>query len=142
MRSLTNKYVERTLNFDDALFRYCVFQCLRCAEEMGQLPEKPSARELAIFEAGGGKWKVKRYRESLDYINVYQRHKTVDCRYQLFRFVKDYAEQYEKDYFAYFDGCKRGYAYGLGIIAVFENPKELSEFGLKRAPQSFAYVKE
>ena len=48
----------------------------------------------------------------------------------------------EEDYFAYFDGCKRGYAYGLGVIAIYENPKELSEFGLKRAPQSFAYIKE
>ena len=45
-------------------------------------------------------------------------------------------------YNCYFYGCDRCHAYGLGAIAVFENPKELSEFGLKRAPQSFAYVKE
>lgn len=42
----------------------------------------------------------------------------------------------------YFYGCKRACAYGLGFVCIYENPKELSEFGLKRAPQSFAYVKE
>ena len=47
-----------------------------------------------------------------------------------------------QNYNCYFYGCDRCHAYGLGAIAVFENPKELSEFGLKRAPQSFAYVKE
>ena len=48
----------------------------------------------------------------------------------------------EEDFFAYFNGCKRAYAYGLDAVTVFENPKELSEFGLKRAPQSFVYVNE
>lgn len=47
-----------------------------------------------------------------------------------------------QNYNCYFYGCDRCHAYGLGAIAVFEKPKGLGEFGLKRAPQSFAYVKE
>lgn len=50
----------------------------------------------------------------------------------------------EEDFYAYFDGCDMGKcgAYELGKVVVFEKPKELSEFGLKHAPQSFAYIKE
>ena len=47
-----------------------------------------------------------------------------------------------QSYNCYFYGCDRCYAYGLGAVGVYEIPKELGAFGLKRAPQSFAYVKE
>ncbi len=49
---------------------------------------------------------------------------------------------YREHFNCYFYGCKIGYAYSLRGVVVFEEPKDLSEFGLKRAPQSFAYVKE
>ena len=55
----------------------------------------------------------------------------------------------EKEAFlAYFDGIDENFyghpigAYQLGAVTVFPEPKDVSEFGLKRAPQSFAYVKE
>lgn len=41
----------------------------------------------------------------------------------------------------YFKGRKVAYAYKLGRIKVYEEPKNLNEFGLKVAPQSFAYAK-
>lgn len=41
----------------------------------------------------------------------------------------------------YFKGRKVAFAYKLGRIKVYEEPKNLNEFGLKVAPQSFAYAK-
>lgn len=40
----------------------------------------------------------------------------------------------------YFRGCKTAYAYELGAVNVFENAKELSDFGISTPPQSFVYV--
>jgi predicted transcriptional regulator len=41
----------------------------------------------------------------------------------------------------YFRGCKTAYAYELGKVEVFESPKNLSDFGVAVAPQSFVYIK-
>ena len=41
----------------------------------------------------------------------------------------------------YFRGCKTAYAYKLGKVEVFESPKNLSDFGVTVAPQSFVYIK-
>ena len=45
-----------------------------------------------------------------------------------------------KKYREYFKGCKTAYAYQLGRVEVFEIPRELSEFNITVAPQSFVYV--
>ena len=42
---------------------------------------------------------------------------------------------------AYFKGRKVAYAYKLGKVKQYEEPKTLKEFGLKCAPQSFVYVR-
>ena len=41
----------------------------------------------------------------------------------------------------YFKDKQVAYAYKLGEVKVYEKPKSLSHFGLRMAPQSFAYVK-
>lgn len=41
---------------------------------------------------------------------------------------------------AYFKNHDVAYAYRLGKVKVYEEPKTLQEFGLKCAPQSFVYV--
>lgn len=41
----------------------------------------------------------------------------------------------------YFRGCETAYAYKLGKVEVFESPKNLSDFGVAVAPQSFVYIK-
>lgn len=47
-----------------------------------------------------------------------------------------------KNFFdAYFKGRKVAYAYKLGKVKQYEEPKTLKEFGLKCAPQSFVYVR-
>ena len=40
----------------------------------------------------------------------------------------------------YFEGRKTAVAYELGDITLFAKPKNLSDYGLKVAPQSYAYV--
>lgn len=40
----------------------------------------------------------------------------------------------------YFKNRKIAYAYELGKVLVYDKPKTLEEFGLKAAPQSYAYV--
>ena len=45
------------------------------------------------------------------------------------------------DYFmSYFNDHEIGYAYELGKVKRFSEPKELKEYGLSFAPQSFVYV--
>ena len=41
----------------------------------------------------------------------------------------------------YFKDKQVAYAYKLGEVNVYEKPKSLLDFGLRMAPQSFAYVK-
>jgi predicted transcriptional regulator len=46
-----------------------------------------------------------------------------------------------KDFFdAYFTGREFAYAYKLGKVNRFDEPKELSEYGLTAAPQGFVYI--
>ena len=40
----------------------------------------------------------------------------------------------------YFKGCKAAFAYQLGETTMFEAPKELSDYGISQAPQSFVYI--
>ena len=40
----------------------------------------------------------------------------------------------------YFQGRQMAYAYKLGKITVYKEPKRLIDFGVKSAPQSFIYV--
>lgn len=39
-------------------------------------------------------------------------------------------------------GTDSGYAWHISDLQIFDNPKDLSEFGLARAPQSWQYVEE
>lgn len=40
----------------------------------------------------------------------------------------------------YFEGKEIAYAYKLGKIKVYDEPKTLLEYGIKAAPQSFVYI--
>ena len=40
----------------------------------------------------------------------------------------------------YFRGCKTVYAYELGEVNIFKTEKNLSDFGVVTAPQSFVYI--
>ena len=56
--------------------------------------------------------------------------------------TKEYAGINEAYFEDYFDGLERAGAYCLGKITVYDHGRPLSEFGLKAAPQSYAYVKK
>lgn len=60
-------------------------------------------------------------------------------------FGKENTKEYSgitKNFFdEYFKDRKVAYAYKLGKIKVYDEPKALTEFGLRTAPQSFAYAK-
>lgn len=45
-----------------------------------------------------------------------------------------------QNYRQYFKGCKTAFAYQLGDITVFNIPKNLQDFGISTAPQSFVYI--
>ena len=46
-----------------------------------------------------------------------------------------------KDFFdEYFEGREVAYAYKLGKIKVYDEPKTLLDYGIKAAPQSFVYI--
>lgn len=40
----------------------------------------------------------------------------------------------------YFKGCQTAFAYQLGETTMFKKPKELSDYGISQAPQSFVYI--
>ncbi|MDD3106911.1 MAG: ASCH domain-containing protein [Bacilli bacterium] len=46
----------------------------------------------------------------------------------------------KEDFMKYFNKNIIAYAYELGKVTVYEQVKELNEYGVKHAPQSFVYV--
>lgn len=42
--------------------------------------------------------------------------------------------------FEYLDGTRYGHILNIDELIIYDRPKELAEFGLKRAPQSWCYV--
>ena len=44
------------------------------------------------------------------------------------------------DYFSYFSGKNTAYAIRIGKVHKYPIPKKLSDFGIKRAPQSYIYL--
>lgn len=55
--------------------------------------------------------------------------------------TKAYSGITRKKYREYFSGAKIAYAYKLGDVERFIPSKELSEYNIKTAPQSFLYIK-
>lgn len=45
-----------------------------------------------------------------------------------------------RKYREYFAGCKKAYAYKLGIANEYKTKKLLNDIGIKQAPQSFIYL--
>lgn len=55
--------------------------------------------------------------------------------------TKDYSGISKEFFDEYFKNRSVAYAYKLGKVKVYDEPKSLIEFGLRTAPQSFAYAK-
>jgi len=59
---------------------------------------------------------------------------------ELWELTKDASGISEDFYLSYFNGRQVAYAYKLGKVTKYSEPKSLTEFGIKSAPQSFVYV--
>lgn len=59
---------------------------------------------------------------------------------ELWNETKDQSGITKKFFDSYFRGRDIAYAYKLGKVKRYEEPKTLQEFGLKCAPQSFVYI--
>ena len=55
--------------------------------------------------------------------------------------TKDYSGISKKFFDEYFKNRSVAYAYKLGKVKVYDEPKSLIEIGLRTAPQSFAYAR-
>ncbi len=56
--------------------------------------------------------------------------------------TKKFAGISRDKYSEYFRGCETAYAYKLGEITKYDQPKELSEFNIYQPPRSFVYISE
>lgn len=54
--------------------------------------------------------------------------------------TKEFAGINKEDFMKYFEKNNTAFAYKLGKITVYEHEKELIEYGVKFAPQSFIYI--
>ena len=54
--------------------------------------------------------------------------------------TQSYSGISKKFFDEYFQGREIAYAYRLGEVRLYETPRELSDYGIKAAPQSFVYL--
>lgn len=52
-----------------------------------------------------------------------------------------YAGISREDFFSYFGSTSEAHAYELTDVVRYEEPKMLADYGIKRAPQSFVYIR-
>ena len=43
-------------------------------------------------------------------------------------------------YREYYRGCEMAYAFKIGKTLLYDTPKELNDYGIRNAPQSFTYI--
>lgn len=65
----------------------------------------------------------------------------VDKPEEIFQRFKPHLCISESDYFDYFGGVDTAYAIKIGKVIKYTQLKELNDFGVERAPQSYVYVK-
>ena len=88
--------------------------------------------------------------ELFDKLKVFAERETVnevldmleDSPEQLWLLTREGAGISKEFYDEYFCGREVAFAYKLGRVHIFETPKELSEFGVKAAPQSYIYIED
>lgn len=63
-----------------------------------------------------------------------------DSIYSVWNETKEFSGISKTYYMQYFSGKEKAVAYCLGEVKEFKKPKDLKEYGLTYAPQSFAYI--
>lgn len=59
---------------------------------------------------------------------------------EIWEIAKTAAGITRKFYFSYYTGKETAVAYKLRNVILYDTPKELSDFGISKAPQSFIYL--
>ncbi|WP_228549995.1 hypothetical protein [Rodentibacter haemolyticus] len=59
---------------------------------------------------------------------------------EIFRKFNSYICILKEDYFSYFLGADIAYAIKVGKVIKYSETKDLSDFGINRAPQSYIYI--
>ena len=59
---------------------------------------------------------------------------------EIWEIAKTAAGITKKFYFSYYAGKEKAIAYKLKDVVVYDTPKELSDYGISQAPQSFVYL--
>jgi len=65
----------------------------------------------------------------------------IDTPKNIWKFTKDYSGVDKKFYYDYYKNKNKAIAYEIYDYTEFNEPKELIEFGISAAPQSFVYIK-
>jgi predicted transcriptional regulator len=63
-----------------------------------------------------------------------------DSPHKLWAFTNACSGISEDAFFDYFINTERGYAIGISATALYDTPKPLSDYGIKRPPQNFMYL--
>lgn len=59
---------------------------------------------------------------------------------EIWKIAKSAAGITKKFFFSYYEGKDKAIAYKLTNIKVYDEPKALSDYGIKQAPQSYVYI--
>ena len=59
---------------------------------------------------------------------------------ELWEQTEKYSGICKEKFFSYFAGKKTAFAYELGDVQMFNPPKNLMDYNIKAAPQSFVYL--
>ncbi|MBR4093562.1 MAG: ASCH domain-containing protein [Oscillospiraceae bacterium] len=59
---------------------------------------------------------------------------------EIWEIAKTAAGITKKFFFSYYQGKNKAFAYKLKNVKVYNEPKSLSDYGLKQAPQSYVYI--
>lgn len=89
---------------------------------------------IESFGSGVGKAKRAMTENGSDGIHYQEYDENIDITSVLIPISKKFFDEY-------FKNRSVAYAYKLGKVKVYDEPKSLIEFGLRAAPQSFAYTK-
>lgn len=65
----------------------------------------------------------------------------VDSPYVIWEQTRESAGIDESEFFAYFNNCKNAVAYEIDEVRTYKQYIDLSDLGVKHAPQSYVYIK-
>lgn len=119
------------------------------------LPIKPEYSNQIIAKQKRYEYRTKIPKQKVGSILIYETYPTMKIvakitikkilcgsPYGIWSATKKYAGITKEQFDAYFSNSKKAFAYEIGEIERFSEPKLLSEYGINYIPQSFVYIKD